>query len=186
MEPGVLQNVLLFLTDTLLSLYALAFVVRFLLTFAQADFYNPLSQTVVKLTQVPLNSMHAFFPLVGRVDPACGLIAYGLKTLALFLIGLIQGNALPVALLLTISLIQLGETIIYVYIFSLITLAISSWLMSGIRAFNHPLISLLYSLNAPLLTPVRRVIPVSGVVDFSPLVLLITLFLLLTILRSLY
>ncbi len=186
MGAGVLQSALLFLADTLLSLYALAFVLRFLFTLAQADFYNPLSQAVAKLTQAPLSGLQKFIPPLGRMDLACGLLAYGLKVLALFLVGLIQGKLLPAAPLLIIGLIQFAETVIYVYIFSLIILALSSWFMSGVQAFSHPLISLLYSLTSPVLAPVRRVIPTVGAIDLSPLVLLIALYLLLTILRALY
>lgn len=186
MEPGVLQNVLLFLTDTLLSLYALALLLRFLFMLVQADFYNPLSQVVVKLTEAPVGALRRFIPPVGRVDLACWLLAYGLKVLALVLIGLIQGKAWPLAPLFFIGLIQLGETLIYVYIFSVIILAVSSWFMSGVQAFNHPLVSLLYSLTSPVLAPLRRFMPAVGVVDLSPLALLFLLYLLLIILRSLY
>ena len=186
MEPGVFQNVLLFLTDTLLSLYALTFLLRFLLMLVQADFYNPLSQVVVKLTQPPVAALRKFIPPVGRTDLACWFLAYGLKVLALVLIGLIQGKLWSLTPLLLVGLIQLGETLIYVYIFSVIILAVSSWFMSGVQAFSHPLISLLYSLTAPVLVPLRRIVPSVGVVDLSPLALLLVLYLVLVILRSLY
>lgn len=186
MEPGVLQNVLLFLTDTLLSLYALVFLLRFLFMLVQADFYNPLSQAVVKLTEGPVGALRRFIPPVGRADLACWLLAYGLKVLSLVLIGLIQGKVWPLAPLLLIGLIQLGETLIYIYIFSVIILAVSSWFMSGVQAFSHPLIFLLYSLTSPVLAPLRRFMPSAGVLDLSPLALLLVLYLLLIILRSLY
>ena len=186
MEPGVLQNVLLFLVDTLLSLYALVFTLRFLLTLAQADFYNPLSQAIAKLTQAPLSSAHLFIPSFGHTDLACILIAYGLKVLALFLTELIQGNVPLAAPLLTVGLIHLTETVIYVYILSLVIFAISSWFMSITDMFRHPLMSLLYSLVLPPLRQTRRFVRPVGMVDISPLVLLVTLYLLLTILRTIH
>ena len=186
MAPGVLQNVSLFLADVLLSLYAIVFIVRFLLMLAQADFYNPISQAVVKLTQVPVNVAHKFIPPVRKADLACLVIAWALKALELFLVGVIQEQAWPAPALFAVALIQIAETLIYVHIFALIILAISSWFMSGVQAFNHPLISLLYSLTAPLLTPIRRWIPPIGALDLSPLAALIVLYLLLTVLRSFY
>ncbi len=186
METGVLQNILLFLTNTLLSLYALVFLLRFVLMLSQADFYNPISQTIVKLTQAPVNTLRVLLPPVGRFDLSSWVLAYGVKVLTLFLVGLIQGKVWPLVSLLVIGLIQLAEVLIYIYIFSLIILAVSSWFISGIQAFNHPLISLLYSLTSPILGPVRRVIPATGPIDFSPLAALILLYLLLTILRSFY
>ena len=186
METGALQNILLFLTDTLLSLYMLALLLRFLFMLIQADFYNPLSQAIVQITQTPVKFVRTFIPTFGRVDLACGLLACGVKTLELFLLGLIQGKIWPLAVLLVVGLIQVAETLIYIYIFALIILAISSWFIIGRQALNHPLISLLYSLTTPILAPVRRIIPASGGIDFSPMVLLIALYLLLTILRSFY
>ncbi len=186
METGVLQNILLFLTDTLLSLYALALLLRFLFMLVQADFYNPLSQVIVRLTQVPVDAVRKFIPPIGRMDLACWILAYGLEMLNLFLLGLIQGKVLSAAPLFFVGLMQLAETLVYVYIFSVIILAVSSWFISGVQAFTHPLISLLYSLTSPVLAPLRRVMPSAGGIDFSPLALLIVLYLLLTILRSFY
>ena len=164
----------------------LALLLRFLFMVTHADFYNPLSQAIARITKGPTKLAHRIMPPVGRVDFACGLLACGVKILELFLLGLIQSKIWPLAALLIFSLIQVAETLIYIYIFALVILAVSSWFISGVQAFNHPLVSLLHSLTAPLLAPVRRVIPASGGIDFSPLVLLIVLYLLLTILRSLY
>ena len=186
MKGDVLQNAMLFLTDTLLSLYALVFLLRFLFTLVQADFYNPLSQAVVKLTQAPIAIIRKFIPMIGKVDLPSLTLAYGLKTLTLFLTGLIQGYSWPLLPLLIVSLIQLTETLIYIYIFSLLILAVSSWFINSMQANNHPLISLLYSLTLPIITPLRRILPSTNIIDFTPLILLISLYFLLTILQSLY
>ena len=186
MEPGVMQNVLLFLIDTLLSLYVLALLLRFVLMLSQADFYNPIAQTIIRVTQAPVAMVRQIIPPLGRIDLACGLLAYALKILTLFLVGAIQGKIFPLAALLAGGGIQLAELLIYIYIFALIILAVSSWFISGVQMFNHPLISLLFSLTSPLLAPLRRLIPAANGIDFSPLAALIVLYLLLTILRSLY
>ncbi len=184
MGGEVLQNVLLFLIDTVLSLYSLAFLLRFLFAWAQVDFYNPLSQTLIKLTQPPIDVASKLVPSFGNVDLASCLLAYLLKVLAFFLIGSIQGPTLPLGTLLALGAFKLADTIILIYMFSLAIVAISSWFMSGIQAFNHPLISLLYSLNAPIVTRIRRFVPTVGVIDFSLLVAFISLYVLRIVLRS--
>lgn len=186
MEPGVLQNILLFLTDTLLSLYVLVFLLRFLLVWVQADFHNPLSQAVFRLTQPPIRIVRRIVPPFRNIDLSSLAFAYALKVLSFFLLGLIHGMPLRSDLLFIIGAIKIAEVIILIYIFALIILAVSSWLLSGVQAFNNPLISLLYSLSSPIMTRVRRIVPNVGIVDFSPLVVLIGLYLLYIILRSLY
>ena len=183
---NTLQNAALFLTDVLLSLYGLAFLLRGLLTLVQADFYNPVSQFIVKVTDKPLSALRYMLPSVGRFDMACWFFAYAIKVAELALIALIQGQQWPLSPLLIISFIQLTETIIQLYIVALIILAISSWFINGIQALNHPMLSLIYTITAPLLVPVRRIMPNTGPLDFSMLAVLILLYLLLTILRSFY
>ena len=186
MGSGVLQNVLLFLVDTVLSLYALAFLLRFLSAWAQVDFHNPFSQALVKLTQPPIDVASKFIPSFGNIDLTSCALAYALKVLSFFLIGLIRGEVLPFDTLLVLGVFKVADTIILIYMFSLVILAISSWFMSGIQAFNHPLISLLHSLNLPIVTRIRRVVPAVGVIDFSLLIAFIGFYMLRIVLQSLW
>ena len=181
-----MQNVLLFLVDTLLFLYALAFLLRFLFAWAQVDFYNPLSQALVRLTQPPIDVAGKLVPSFGNIDLTSLALAYALKVLSFFLIGLIQGQALPFDALLALGAYKSADTIILIYMFSLAILAISSWFMNGVQMFNHPLISVLHNLNSPILTRIRRVVPPVGVIDFSLLIAFIGLYVLRIVLRSLF
>ncbi|MFP4683191.1 MAG: YggT family protein, partial [Ectothiorhodospira sp.] len=48
------QNAAVFLIGTLFSLYILAVLLRTLLALSRADFYNPISQFLVTVTNPPL------------------------------------------------------------------------------------------------------------------------------------
>ncbi len=186
MFEGTPERALLFATDTLLTFYALLLVVRGLLAMAHADFYNPLSQTIVRLTEPPLALARKIIPSTGRWDSSCWLLAYLVKVLELFLVAGFQGYSPPAPTLLTVGLIQLGELLVQTYMVSIFIIAVSSWFVSGAQAFANPFLSLLHGIAEPLLEPARRLLPPFGAIDFSALAVLLLLYLTLNALRSLY
>ena len=72
MGGGVLTDALTFLIRTLFDLYIVAVALRFLLQWVRADFYNPLSQFLVKITNPPLRPLRRFIPGYGGIDFAWG------------------------------------------------------------------------------------------------------------------
>lgn len=186
MLSGVVQNLLLFITETVFSVYALVLILRAILMFVRADFYNPLSQFIFRLTEPPLSMLRSFMPASGRIDLSCWLLAYAVKVSELGLLILIRRSSIPFDQLLLIGLVQLVQTVIHIYIFVLIIVAISSWFISPIQRMNNTLLALLHDISEPVIRPVRRALYVTGPVDFSILIVLFGLYLLLVILHSLY
>ena len=179
-------NILLLITDTLLSVYTLMVLLRCVFMLSHVDFYHPIVQAVVRMTERPLMLLRPIAPAVGRVDFAAWLLALAVKALHIVLIVLIQGGAPPAGLsLLAMALIQVATIVIYIYIFAIIILAVSSWFISGVQALSHPFISLINAVSAPLLINIRRFLPSAGVIDFSPLIALLLLYIALNILKSL-
>lgn len=180
------NNVAVFLIHTLFTLYIVAVVVRFLLAWVRADFYNPLSQAIVQITNPVLIPLRRAIPSLGQVDTASIVLAVGLKLLELWLLALIGGVGFNLPALLIIAILQLLELVVWIFIVSIIVQAIMSWVSPSSSHYGNPMASILYSLNEPLLRPVRRVIPQIGMLDLSPLVVLIGLNVVLIVLRSLY
>ena len=81
MGANYMTDPVVFLIDTLFSLYILAVMLRFLLQWIRADFYNPVSQFLVKITHPPLRVLRRFIPSVGRVDSSSLLLALLLQIL---------------------------------------------------------------------------------------------------------
>ena len=186
MFEGTPERALLLAADALLTFYTLLLLVRALLAMAHADFYNPLSQAIVRVTEPPLALVRKIIPSGGKWDPACWLLAYLVKVLELFLVAGLQGYSPAASVLLTVGLIQIGELLVQTYIVAIFILAVSSWFISGAAAFSNPFLSLLHSLSAPLLEPARRLMPPMGAIDFSSLAVLLLLYLALQALRTLY
>lgn len=78
------------------------------------------------------------------------------------------------------SLISLILTIINLYIWVLIASAVLSWLLAfnvlnTHNRFVYLLSDFLYRITEPALRPIRRIVPLLGGVDISPVVLILLL-----------
>ncbi len=183
---NVATNVSVFLVHTLFMLYLLIVVLRFLLAWVKADFYNPLSQFLVAATNPVLIPMRRLIPSIGPIDTASIVLMLAVKLAELGLLAMLSGVTFNLPVIFLIAVFQIIELIIYVFIFSIIIQAIMSWVSPGTQYYGNPVASVLYSLNEPLLRPVRRIMPSTGVIDLSPLVVIIGLNVVLIILKSLY
>jgi YggT family protein len=172
MGASYFTDPLVLIIEALSSLYILAVLMRFLLQWCGADFYNPISQFLVKATQPPLRLMRRYIPPVGKIDTSSLILMLSLQMLANFLIGLLQGATLGVGALTVIAIMELVNLLFNVFIFSIIARALLSWLNPG--RFDAAS-SILYSLTEPLLNIFRRIIPDLGGIDLSPLAALLFL-----------
>lgn len=166
----------IFLIDVLFGFIILMVMLRFLLQWVRADFYNPISQFIVKITNPVLQPLRRLIPSLGGLDTASILLMFFLKYIQLFLTFSLAGFAVNPFALVILSLTSLLEMILYIFIIAIIVIAIASWIAPG--GYN-PVLNLLNQLTRPILQPVQRFVrPVSGL-DLSPLVALIILNLLL-------
>lgn len=168
----VLQNIAVFLVSTLFSLYIGAVLVRFLLAWVKADFYNPFSQFLVKVTQPVLVPLRRFIPAIGKIDTASLVLAFALKLVAVLLLAGLMGISLSPPTVLVLVVVELIRTLIWIFMVALIIQAIMSWMGN---TYGNPMASLLGSLTDPLLRPLRRFVPTIGMVDLSPLAAILLL-----------
>ena len=172
MGTSYMTDPIIFLIDTLFSLYILAIVLRFLLQWTRADFYNPISQFLVKITHPPLKQLRRFIPSVGKIDTSSLVLALVLQMMADFSILALKGMMISIPALIILSFSQLVSMLINVFVFAVFARAILSWFDPG--NYNSAS-SLLHSLTEPLLNMCRKVIPDLGGIDLSPLVALVFL-----------
>ncbi|MGB1109573.1 MAG: YggT family protein [Gammaproteobacteria bacterium] len=161
-----------FLIQTLVGLYVMVIMLRVLLQWARADFYNPISQFIVKATNPPLVPMRRLIPGFGGVDVAAIVLMLIIEMAALAFLTIIHGGVPDVLSILVMSVAELLKLLINVFFFSIIIQAILSWVNPHPY---HPGVVLLQSLNEPLLRPARRVFPPISGMDLSPLIVLIAL-----------
>lgn len=172
MSDSYFSGLAVFLTDTLVSLYVFALMLRFLLQWVEADFYNPISQFLVKLTHPPLRYLRRFIPPVQRVDTASLLLMLALQALGDYLVFTLQGIEVSAGSLLVVALGQLLEMLYNILFYSILFSVVLSWVAP--RGYN-PAVKLLFDLTEPLLGFFRRYVPAMGGIDLSPLFVLIAL-----------
>ena len=168
---GAFANTLSFLITIVFTLYLLAVLLRFLLQLVKADFYNPICQTLMKITNPPLLFLRKFIPGFYGIDCASLFLLYILQLVELILIIFIStGGFTPYVFVMSIvSLLLLTAR---VYFYAIILRSIASWFNPSL---DHPLYRLLLILTEPLLRPLRRVIPAAGMLDWSSLIAIIIL-----------
>jgi YggT family protein len=167
---GYLANPIIFLIEVTVGLYILAVMLRFLLQWVHADFYNPMAQFIVRITNPLLKPLRRIIPGYGGIDWASVVLLLLLTTLKLFLVFGVQGRLLPATALLPLLLAELISLFLNIFFFTILIQVIISWVAP---AQYNPVAVLLHQLNEPLLCPLRRLLPHLGGLDLSPLVVLV-------------
>ncbi len=178
MGSGYLLSPLMLIINTLFDLYILLVLLRFLLQMLRADFYNPISQFIVRVTTPPLRVLRRFIPSIRGQDTAsivlCLLLIF-VKFMILRALDVkavhIGGVVAPIigvsyGGLLVFCLADLVALTFTVFLVAVIIEVILSWIAPG---NSNPVIGLVHKLAEPVLRPVRRVIPPVGGLDLSPL-----------------
>lgn len=172
MGTTYLSDPIIFLLDTVFSFYILAVVLRFLLQWVGGDFYNPISQFLVKITHPPLKILRRYIPAVGKVDTSSVVFIMALQMFSDLITLTLKGVPFSFAALTLLSVSQLISLVINVFVFAVFARALLSWITPG--TFNAAS-NLLYSITEPLLVSCRRVVPDIGGIDLSPLIVLVGL-----------
>lgn len=172
MTDGYLLNPLVFLIQTIFGLYTAVVAIRFLLQWTRADFYNPISQFVVKVTSPLLRPLRKFIPGYGGYDIASLVLAWLLKTVELMLLTLLLGMDRPFYAAFGWAVPGVIKLFLDIFLFAILIRAILSWVSPD--PYN-PAVSLLARLTDPLMRPAQRLIrPISGI-DLSPMAVIIAL-----------
>lgn len=170
---STLNQILIYLLQTLGGLYLMVVLLRLLLQIARADFYNPISQFVVKATNPLLLPLRKLIPGLLGVDLAsivlALLVAMALGQLVLLIAGL--GLINPLYLLAWSAVAVLAGTANLLF-WALIIMVIASWVAPG--SYN-PALLLIRQLLAPVMAPFQRLLPPLGGLDLSPIFVLIAL-----------
>jgi len=170
---AALNDILIYLIYVFFGLYLLAMLLRFLLQLVRADFYNPISQALVKLTNPLVIPLRKILPGYGAVDLSSLLLCVLLQMLMVALLVVLKTGALLAPLpLLLIGLLGVAAYLVKFYFFAILAMIILSWIAPG---GNSPVLYLLYQLTEPVMAPFRRIIPPMGGLDLSPILVFIAI-----------
>lgn len=170
MENQYLAASAVFLINTVFGLYLFAVMLRLLLQWARADFYNPISQFLVKVTNPPLRPLRRIIPGWGGIDFASIFLLVVLQMLEIFLANMVLGRVMPVSGLFITSVAELLNLLLNIFLIAILVQVVMSWISP--TTYN-PATVLLHRLTEPVLAPARRIIPPISGIDLSPLVVLV-------------
>lgn len=174
---GVLGNSAALLFNALAGLYLLAVLLRFMLQLARADFYNPVSQAVVKVTDPAVRLFRGFIPGYRGVDFSSLILALVVEAAAICVLILLYGGSIPsVGFIITWAFVGVIYFIINIYYYAIIASIIMSFVMLFSGNMNpHPILRVIWQLTEPVMAPVRKIIPPMGGLDFSPIFIFIAI-----------
>lgn len=165
-----------FILGTLLNLYATVVAVRFVMQVVRADYYNPLAQAIVKITDPLLKPLRRIIPSIKRYDTASLLLCFGVLLVKLLVfkalsLGVVPTmgtgilvNQLPYVGMVMVAFLDMIHQFFNVFIFALIILAIMSWFPG---ATGNPAYGLASSIGTPVLKPLQKLIPPIGGIDLT-------------------
>jgi YggT family protein len=167
------MDALIFVVDSVLTFAVYAFLLRVLLQLARADFRNPLAQAILTLTNWLVLPLRRLLPPIGRVDTASVVALLVVQLVAaLILFRLQTGVLFPLLPLVVAALRKLALSVLLLYTVLIFIYALLSFVAPGV---GSPAVGLLASLCEPVLAPLRRMLPIVGGLDFSPLVAIVAL-----------
>lgn len=174
---GVLASSAALLFNAIAGLYLLAILLRFMLQIARADFYNPVSQAVIRVTDPMVRIFRNFIPGFKGIDFSTLVLAMVVQGISICVLILLYGGQIPgVGFVITWAVVGTIYFITNIYFYAIIASIIMSFVMLFSGNMNpHPALHLIWQLTEPVMGPIRKIIPPMGGLDFSPIFIFIAI-----------
>jgi YggT family protein len=165
----VLYNIFLLIVDTVATVLAALLLLRFWMQAVRVRPPSSIAQFMFQLTDWMVKPLRRLVPGAGGYDWASLLGAF-LVAVLMVVIHLWMQSMLSVQAVLVIALLRVVQWALYGFMGLIIIEVIFSWVNP-----HAPLAPLIHALTDPLMRPLRKVIPLVGSIDLSPLVAFILL-----------
>ena len=183
---GVMGSSVALILNALGGLYLLAILLRFLLQVARADFYNPVSQAVVRITDPVVRLFRHFIPGYKGIDFSTLILALVVEGAAICALIFLYGGSIPsIGFVVTWAFVGVIYFIVNIYYWAIIASIVMSFIMLFSGSMNpHPVLRLIWQITEPVMAPIRKLIPPMGGLDFSPIFIFIIIGLIQNLLLS--
>ena len=162
-----------------LRIFAFLFLMRFVLQAVRADFYNPISSAIVRFTDPVLRVVRKALPAYRNLDLASFSATFIAYTFADLTNLIARGANIDWWTLITYELHQTLDLLVSIFLFAIFILIALSWLVQFgiIHGSRSPATTLLHQICDPVLRPARKLLPTAGMIDLSPMVTIVILWL---------
>jgi YggT family protein len=175
-----INNAGIFLISTLFDLYLFVLIMRLVLVATRVDYFNPLSQVVIKLTQKIITPLRRVIPNYKNIELATVVVLLGVEVIKFILLGLIIVGLPNPAGLIILAVADSLKSLVNLFFYAIIIQAIMSWVSTG----HSPMTQVIHKITTPIIRPFQRIIPPMGGLDISPIPAMIALQLLLILFIS--
>ena len=162
-------QILSFLLDVAAGLLGGTCLLRLYMQYQRVPFGNPVGRFVFALTDWLILPLRRVLPPIRRIDTASLVAAYLVQLLQVGILWLVAGRG-GAALIPLLAVFELLRLVISALTALVIVYAVLSWVNA-----DTPIADVIDRLCAPLLRPWRRLIPLIGGIDLSPLAFLVVL-----------
>ncbi|HEX4046029.1 MAG TPA: YggT family protein [Gammaproteobacteria bacterium] len=171
--PTAINAALLFLINTLFDLYLFVLIIRLILVYVGANYFDPLTQFIVKLTDPIIKPLRRLAPNFKRIELATLLFVFFLECIKFALISFLSFGGPNLFGLLLLAASDSIKLIILTFFYAIILGALLSWIQPSSR-----IIQVVYQITSPVMRPFQRFIPAINGIDISPIFAIIFLYLL--------
>jgi YggT family protein len=168
----MLTQIVQLLLNVFLHGFASILLLRFLLQWLRVPLRNPFGEFIMAVTDFAVLRARRFVPSIWLLDTATLLLAFLAELIYLVvMLVVLPGNSLvqiPLPGLMVLSVVELIKLSVYLLMGAIIAQAVLSWVNP-----HTPFASMLAAITERFLRPFRRILPLLGNVDLSPLLLLV-------------
>jgi len=168
---NVLNQAGAYLINTLFDLYLYVLAIRFILAFERSNYFNPITRFIITITQPIVALLRRLLPTTKGFELSTLFLILILEILKCFLISFLFIGSTSFMGVLLISVTEMLKLFLNIFFFAILFNAILSW----VRTYPSPISEILNQLSAPIMRPLRRVIPPVANFDISPIPALILL-----------
>jgi YggT family protein len=166
------SNALHFILNIVFSLFGIALILRAWMYAIRLHPFNPYSQAVLRITDWLVQPIRKVLSPGSHIDWPSLLACWLTALVYLLVVWLIFTGQLPPYESLLPALLSAALTVLKWLFNVILWLTLIQAVLSWVNPLS-PIMPLLHTLTAPLLDPIRRIMPNLGGVDLSPLVLLV-------------
>ncbi len=172
----------IFLVELSFDIFILALILRYLFTVVRIDSFNPLSGLIIKITDPLLKPLRRTIPSYLDVDWPLVLVLFVLQAIEITLVTLVATGGIPaLAGLAILTIANLLRMVLYIYLFIILIQVIISWINPNAYSL---ITKIMQQISTPILNPARKLLPSAGGIDFSPLIILVIINLLMILVVS--
>lgn len=165
-----IRSALIFLIDTIFNLYLFLLVVRLILVWVRADYFNPFTQFILRFTDIVVKPIRKIIPNIKNIETASVILVLVIETIKFLLVAMISFG---MPSFLGIPVLAIADSIALVL--QTFTYAIFLQVILSFVQPNSPMMAVVTRFNSPIMRPLHQLIPPIGGFDITPIPALIGL-----------